>query len=134
MKQRESIAHHLNTVLDENGQLPCEAAHSVARQLGIGPGIVGEVADVTEVRISRCQLGLFGHAPKKGMDGFKTVIKLANVPADIADELSRAAPSGEISCAELWRMAREKALDRSEMGNIAETLGLRVRPCQLGCF
>ncbi len=128
------IQAQIQAHLDENGQLPCEAAHLIAHQLGLDPLTVGERATANDVRITRCQLGFFGYAAKKGMPGYKTVKKLASVPPAVAAAVRQAVEGDQISCAALWQIGQAQGLSKSDMGNIAETLGLRVRPCQLGCF
>ena len=83
------------------------------------------------VRISRCQLGLFGYKAfgRKGLlQGFE------EVPGDVAVSLKAAATDGAISCADLWRVAEEHGLPRVAVACTAETLDLQVTPCQLGCF
>jgi hypothetical protein len=48
----------------ENGNLPCNQAFAIARILAEDPLSVGLAANAADIRISRCQLGLFGYGPK----------------------------------------------------------------------
>ncbi len=41
------------------GRLPCARALQLARELGVSPARVGEVADELGVKIVSCQLGCF---------------------------------------------------------------------------
>ena len=120
--------------LDENGQLTCKAAHLIAGELDVDPLYIGDQATVNGIRITRCQLGFFGYAEKKGMPGYKIVRKLDRVPEAIATAVRQAAKSGSISCAAVWDIGEAQGISKSDMGNIAETLGVKVHPCQLGCF
>lgn len=47
----------IKTAADQ-GQLTCASAHKVAKSLGCSPGDIGIQADLLELRISQCQLGL----------------------------------------------------------------------------
>jgi len=62
---KQEIAERIKASLTE-GKLPCPSAFKVARRLEASPQQVGEVADELNVRISRCQLGLFGYGSNKG--------------------------------------------------------------------
>ena len=80
-----------------------------------------------------CQLGLFGYA-QKGKPAYRIYTAMENVPEDLAAVMQAAAEEGRISCAALWEIGRQFDLSRHEMGNAAEGLGLKVKPCQLGFF
>jgi hypothetical protein len=130
----EEVRSQLRTSLDEEGQIHCAAAHRIAERLGVQPLYVGKQADEIEIRISRCQLGLFGYSPKKGIPGYRVVKKLDNPPETASASVREAAENGQIPCLTLWRLAAEYRLTKRNLGNIAETLDLKITPCQLGCF
>jgi len=134
MSNADEVQAHIQAHLDEKGLLTCEAAHRIARELGIGPLLVGDQATVSGIRITRCQLGFFGYAAKKGMPGYKIVQKLAHVPETVAAAVLDAARNGRISCAALWEIGQAQNVSKLDMGNIVETLGIKTSPCQLGCF
>lgn len=133
-EKKEALRVQLRSSLDGEGQIHCAAAHRIAEELGVEPSYVGEQADEIGIRISRCQLGLFGYTPEKGTPGFRLVKKLDNPPDEACASVQNAAEQGRISCQTLWRLAGVHGLTRRDMGNIAETLELKVTPCQLGCF
>ena len=113
------------------GRLPCAAAFDIAASLDVSPKAVREEADRSDVRISHCQLGLFG------FDAFgekRLVRTLKQVPEGLADALRSACTEERLSCAAAWRIAETFGLPRYVVGCAAETLGLNIRPCQLGCF
>jgi hypothetical protein len=132
--KREAVRRQLRSSLDADGQIHCAAAHRIAEKRGVEPMYVGEQANQIDVRISRCQLGLFGYTPKKQTPGFRVVKRLENPPDAASASVREAADRGRISCLTLWRLAERHGLTRRDMGNIAETLELKVTPCQLGCF
>jgi hypothetical protein len=134
MNDTTDIQAHIQARMDENGHLTCQAAHLIAGELDADPLYVGDQATAIGARIVRCQLGFFGYAEKKGMPGYKIVRKLDSVPQAVAAAVRQAARDGEVSCAALWEIGHAQGISRSDMGNVTETLGVKVRPCQLGCF
>ena len=127
-KVREAIPK----ALDE-GHLPCARAHGLARRLGVPPSQIGQLADELGVKISRCQLGLFGHGDKaKGEH--RIARPASHVAEDLARRLQEAAPGDRLPCAAAWAIAAERKAKRLEIANAAEALGLRIVECQLGCF
>ena len=86
-----------------------------------------------EVRISMCQIGMFGYAVK-GHPAYRTRQAAEHVPDDVAAAIRSATVDGRIACDVLWRIAEEHDLSRLEAGNAIEGLGIRAKPCQLGCF
>ena len=83
--------------------------------------------------ISMCQLGLFGYAVK-GKPTYRIFEAWTDMPEELAAAVQAAAVDGRISCSALWETGKQFGLSRHEMGNAAEGLGLKVKPCQLGCF
>jgi len=114
-----------------DGRLPCAFAFRLAAENGWTPAQVGAETNRLDVRISRCQLGLFGYESfrQKGL-----IQQVAEVPGDMTVSLRAAAVDGAITCSALWRIAEDHGLPRMAIACAAETLELRVSPCQLGCF
>ncbi|MGD8398426.1 MAG: hypothetical protein PVG11_06180 [Anaerolineae bacterium] len=117
----------------DGGKLPCAEAHTVARQFDVDPLVVGETANQADIRINRCQLGLFGYGPK--VEGkHKIVHPMDDVPENLAARLRAASTSGGITCADIWAVADAFRITRLEASSAVEAMGLRVSRCQLGCF
>ncbi|MEW6428806.1 MAG: hypothetical protein AB1568_12320 [Thermodesulfobacteriota bacterium] len=57
-EQYQLVAARLRDSAVDN-RIACAAAQAIARELGISPREVGEVADAEGLRISKCQLGCF---------------------------------------------------------------------------
>ncbi|MGQ9626299.1 MAG: hypothetical protein ACUVV0_05255 [Anaerolineae bacterium] len=126
------IKNAIRKALDE-GELPCARAHGIARRLKVPPLEVSQAADEMGIRISRCQLGLFGYGDKaKGEH--KIVRPAPNVDEVLARVLLNSAPEGNLPCATAWAIAAKRKIKRLEIANAAEALGLRIKQCQLGCF
>ncbi len=117
----------------EDGRLPCAQAFLLVRTLAVEPLAVGEAADAAGVRISRCQLGLFGYGPKAA-GKHKIVHAADSVPEHLAAEIRANACEHGITCAALWQVAHHLGISRLEAASAVEAMGLRVTVCQLGCF
>jgi hypothetical protein len=94
---------------------------------------VGEACNEAEIRISRCQLGLFGYGPK-AEGKHKIVHAMDAVPERLSARLSAEAEAGNITCAAVWRVADALRFQRLKTSSAVEAMGLRVSVCQLGCF
>ena len=116
-----------------DGHLPCAQAHELAHDFGLDPLQVGQAADEAEIRISLCQLGLFGYGPKS-LGKHKIVHPMDDVPEGLAARLRAAAGEDGITCAAIWQIADELGYLRLEASSAVEAMGLRVSRCQLGCF
>ena len=117
----------------EDGKLPCNHAFAIARILGVEPLTVGMAANEAGIRISRCQLGLFGYGPK-AEGKHKIVHAMDQVPERLAARLRAAAEGEAITCKAVWKAADGLAYRRIEASSAVEAMGLKVSRCQLGCF
>lgn len=112
-----------------DGRLSCTVAHAVAAELEVAPAAVGAVVDLLELRLTHCQLGLFGYRPRS-----KVLQAADEVPAPLAAALRGAAENGRISCVRCWETAAALGLKRMAAAAACERLGLKIKPCQLGAF
>lgn len=125
----------------EDGRLRCSQAFAIAHSLQVEPIAVGLEANRTGIRISHCQLGLFGYGPK-AEGKHKIVQAMDQVPEHVAarlraeseDSLQPEGAEPGITCAGLWRAADTLGYPRLKASSAAEAMGLKVTRCQLGCF
>jgi len=117
-----------------DGSLSCADAHAIAAMFDISPEEVGRIINrSSHLRFYRCQLGLFGYGPKaEGRS--KIVLKAVNLPEEIVLAIREVSQGGRISCRAAWEIAERFAYPRLGIANILEALGIKVSPCQLGCF
>jgi hypothetical protein len=128
MNREEGIKHVL-----QDGKLPCAVAFQLAEEQGVTPGEIGDLADRLNIRVSNCQLGLFGYGPKA--EGKHKIVKPApTVSNDVAAAIQGRAAGGQIACADLWTVAEALHLSKLQAAAAVEALGLRVATCQLRCF
>ncbi|MFH1085130.1 MAG: hypothetical protein V1772_05155 [Chloroflexota bacterium] len=117
-----------------HGELACADAHRIAAELGVTPLDVARAVNTnTALRFNRCQLGTFGFGLKSEGHS-KIVLKAAYVPDDIRAAVEARASNGAIPCLAVWEISEEFRYPRLGLANICEALGLKVKPCQLGCF
>lgn len=113
------------------GRLSCRAAFELAGSLGVSPSEVGNAADLLQVRLVECQLGLFGHGEEgKG----KRIRPAPSVSGELEQAIRSALRDGRLPCIEAWRIAADWRIEKIEVAEAAEALGVRIRPCQLGAF
>lgn len=125
----EAIRRHL----DSEGALPCAMAFRVAEELGIVPSNVGQAADDMDVRLSHCQLGLFGYGPK-AEGRHKVVQAAAFVETGLAQAIHDGLAGGRLSCAAAWEIAAALNIPKMDVAAAAEMLGVKIARCQLGAF
>ncbi len=126
----ETIAEEIRKAAPE-GRLSCARAFELALALGLDPAAVGQEATSLDVRITHCQLGLFGaNALGKGR-----IVKPALLTTEEEREAIRARLIlGRLPCREAWAIAEETGRSRLAVAQAAEALGVRISACQLGCF
>ena len=120
----EKIRRHLI-----EGQLKCAAAHKIAAAFSIPPSQVGIAMDLMEVRIAKCQMGLFGYHPAR-----RIVKPAKSVSPQLEKSIRSALTDERISCRQCWDLAKLHNLSRLEMASACETLNIRINKCQLGAF
>ncbi len=90
---------------------------------------VGRTLDLLEIRISRCQLGLFGYAAEG---------KIVRRENPVIPELEKAIRSrlsdSRLPCAAAWEIAAEWKIPRMKIASACEELKIKIKPCQLGAF
>jgi len=125
----EALRCHLN----KEGGLSCAAAFRAAQELGLEPWAVGRAADLLDIRLVGCQLGLFGYGPKS--EGRHKVVKPAEeVSPDLAAAIYAGLEGGRLSCQAAWSIASRMGIAKIEVSAAAERLGVRIGRCQLGAF
>ncbi|MCK4728302.1 MAG: hypothetical protein KAT27_05220 [Desulfobacterales bacterium] len=110
------------------GKLPCAVAFDVAKRLGVLPDAVGRAADLLELRLVKCQLGLFGYRPRKS-------VKPA---ASKTPELEKAILAGllndRLPCKTAWDTAKQFGIHKMKVSAACDAMRIKIRPCQLGAF
>ncbi len=112
-----------------DARITCAAASKIASDFGVAAGEVGFTIDMLEIRIIRCQMGIFGYEPEK-----KAVKPMDNVPDELEKAITDRLADGRLTCAMAWDAARELGIPKMRISSACETLGIKIKPCQLGAF
>jgi len=115
------------------GKLPCARVFLIVESLNVTPEVVGQTADRLGVKLSRCQLGLFGYPGKQGWD--TATINEHPVPEGLPLAIRTAVgASGNLACVRAWQLAEQFDIPRMLVGYVADGLGIHIASCQLGAF
>jgi hypothetical protein len=110
-------------------QLPCAAAFAVASEVNASPEEVGFTLDALEIRLTKCQLGLFGYGPEK------KIIKAAEtVPGSLEESIREGLKDDRLPCKAAWDIASTLGVGKMVVSSACERLGIKISPCQLGSF
>jgi hypothetical protein len=114
------------------GELACAMAEKISKELDVEISEVGITADLFEIKIKKCQLGLFGYGNKTNHG--KDIEAANSVSEEMKCAIEEAAENGEITCAALWKIADRLGTKRKAVSAACETLKKKIRKCQLGTF
>jgi hypothetical protein len=138
--QKYAHKHGFDTQLNEsikdqidrrakNNELPCALAFKIADELNVSPADVGKTADLLEIMLTKCQLGLFGYSPKKKIVK-PQIPENQNLESTIRDSLV----DGKLSCERAWEISRSFDVSKMTVSAVCEQLKIKITPCQLGAF
>lgn len=112
-----------------DNELSCAHAEAIARDTMTTLAEVGINLDLLEIRIGKCQLGLFGYNPAS-----KAVTPVAVVSPELAAAIRSALSDERLPCEAAWRIAASLAIPRMAVAGACETMKIKIKPCQLGAF
>lgn len=113
----------------KNGEISCAVAFEVARICGTSPDKIGKNADLMELRLVKCQMGLFGYHPEK-----KKVTPSSEPDESVRNEISAHLIDGKLPCKSAWEIASRLNMRKMQISSVCETLGIKISNCQLGAF
>ncbi len=114
----------------ENGRLACASAFTITKETGTPAAEIGRTADLLEIKINKCQLGLFGYTGKK-----RNIVKPAEeVSAELEQAIRDGVINGKLPCKNGWEIAERFGLSKMEITSACEMLNIRLSTCQLGTF
>lgn len=112
-----------------DNKITCTAAHKTAENTGAKPGEVGFTLDMMEIRIIRCQMGIFGYKPEK-----KIVKPMDIVPDELESAIKYRLDNGKLTCSSAWEIAEYLGRPKMDVSSACEKLGIKIKQCQLGAF
>ena len=109
--------------------MPCAVAFEIAKQLKVEPSEVGFTLDYLGIKITKCQLGLFGYKPKKAI-----VEPASEVDPSLEKAIRERLEGEKLFCKDAWAIAAEQGLRKMQVSAACESLGIKISNCQLGAF
>jgi hypothetical protein len=113
----------------KDGEVPCAVAFSIAEDMKVSPAEVGFTLDMVDIRVVKCQLGLYGYKPNK-----RIVKPAERVSPELEKAIRDALANGRLPCLHAWQIAERFGLRKMEVSSACETLGIKISACQLGSF
>ena len=113
----------------ENRKLNCAIAHKIANDYNISAGDIGRHADLLDIRLAKCQMGLFGYP-----QGSKIVKPSESINPELEKAIKGKVLNNKLSCREAWDIASDMKISKIEVSNTCEALKIKINKCQLGAF
>lgn len=129
-----SITNEKNNIIDTlktaaiDNKLPCAKIFEICNEYSVFPDIAGFAMDKYKLKITFCQLGLFGFPEGKKIPSCETVSK------DLEDEIYSYIEDDKLPCAAAWNIASEMKIKKIDVAAACEKLGIKIGKCQLGAF
>lgn len=111
-----------------DGRISCVRAFELSAETGYKPEQLGAAMDENKIKITLCQLGLFGHGGNKAVKPAETVDK------KIEDLIKSRLNDGKISCDAVWCIADEMKMKKFDIACACEKMKIRINRCRLGAF
>lgn len=113
----------------KNGQVSCAAAFQISEELEVSPADIGKTMDLLELKLIKCQLGLFGYE-----SGKKTVKPKSPESQQMKEAIQAALVDTRLACSDAWDIARRFNVPKMVVSAACEALNIKMKPCQLGAF
>lgn len=113
----------------QDGKISCAQAFALADECSTDATHIGQAIDYLEIKISKCQLGLFGYGK-----GVKLAKPAETIAPELENALKRETTEKRIACKKLWEIADSLNISRLEAACACEKLGVKITSCQLGAF
>lgn len=110
-------------------KISCAEVFKIVNEYSVFPDLLGQCLTHEDIRITHCQLGLFGYENKK-----KIVEPAENVPEELENKIFSLLENGILPCAASWTIAGEMKMTKLEVASACEKLKIKIKKCQLGAF
>ena len=127
-KPEDFIQKEVQKRIKDNA-IACAVIFDIAKLLNVLPDRVGRTADLMNIRLAKCQLGLFGYPPKN-----KIVEPASDIDPELSDAIRKGIVGDRLPCRVAWEIAARFGIPRMTVSGTCEALGIKIKPCQLGAF
>jgi hypothetical protein len=111
-----------------DGKISCAKIFEIIHKYTFFPDIAGVALDQQKIKITHCQLGLFGYP-----DG-KKIAKVESVSEKLEDKIYLFLTDDKLPCVAAWDIAAELKITKSDVTAACEKMGIKIGFCQLGAF
>jgi len=129
MSSEEKIT--IADVLKENAvdnKISCAKIFEIVYKYTFFPDIVGIAMNQEKIKITHCQLGLFGYPEGK------RITKAESVSEALEDKIYFYMEEDKLPCIAAWDIASELKISKSDVTAACEKMGIKIGFCQLGAF
>ena len=113
----------------EKQVISCARAFEIAERLKVKPMEVGRTADLMNIQVVKCQLGLFGYKPDN-----KIVRAEETSNRALQDAVTGSSEGKRLTCEKAWQIADQLNIPKLEVSNVSQASGIKIKSCQLGAF
>ena len=113
----------------KNKEISCALAFEIVEESSFLPADIGKNIDLMNYKLIECQLGLYGYTPEK------KIVKAQDTPDnDLKNAIKNALVNDTLPCKSAWEIAARFHVPKLTVSGVAEGMGVKVKPCQLGAF
>lgn len=123
----KNITEILKTAAADNS-LACAKVFEISSEHTIFPDIAGITMTHNKIKITHCQLGLFGYPEGKKIPDCGEVSK------ELEHNIYDALENKKLPCGAAWNIAAEMKIKKIDVTAACEKLGIKINKCQLGAF
>jgi len=112
-----------------DNKISCAKLFELVTEYTFFPDILGVAMNQEKIKITHCQLGLFGFPEGKN-------IKVAELVSEALEDkiFFFMADDEKLPCVAAWDIAAELKISKSDVTAACEKLGIKIGHCQLGAF
>jgi len=125
--KKTDIAEILKDAVRDD-KIPCAKVFEILGEYSFFPDIAGLAMNHNKIKISVCQLGLFGYPEGKNIPVCETVSE------ELEDEIFDNLEDEKLPCAAAWNIASKMKIKKLDVSAACEKLGIKISKCQLGAF
>jgi hypothetical protein len=111
-----------------DNKLSCAKTFEIINKYSFFPDIAGLTMTQNKIKITFCQLGLFGYPEGK------IIPSCDNVSDELEDKIYSGLEDGKLPCGAAWNIANVMKIKKIDVSAACEKLGIKINKCQLGAF
>ncbi len=114
---------------ETDNSITCAQAHRIVENLNVAPLEVGTAIDLLNVRIKKCQLGLFGNGMLKAGASNGN-----DIDTDLRQAVEASLINNRLPCLSAWEISDRLNIAKTKIGALCQLINVKISTCQLGAF